>query len=133
MPTTRRSVYCACNSTGQVTAQPRMPRNSRRLMSCPHTREGTYLFKLAHLSGLERCPCPLWVKSRHRKGSAECPLYPQKRTSELSRGMSAFDPKRTLAASFCCGAQLHNSAPRFRPNWLCDVTTWPTHEKAASE
>ena len=25
--------------------------------------------------------CPLWVKSRHRKESAECPLYPRKRTS----------------------------------------------------
>jgi len=25
--------------------------------------------------------CPLWVKSGHRNGSAECPLYPQKRTS----------------------------------------------------
>src|SRR5215472_4124293 len=24
--------------------------------------------------------CPLWVKGRHRKGSAECPFYPQKRT-----------------------------------------------------
>src|SRR5262249_5296741 len=24
--------------------------------------------------------CPLWVKSGHRNGSVECPLYPQKRT-----------------------------------------------------
>ena len=31
--------------------------------------------------------CPLWVKSRHCKGSTECPLYPQKRTWELSRVM----------------------------------------------
>jgi len=32
--------------------------------------------------------------------SEQCPLYPQKRTSELSRGMSALCQKRTLAASF---------------------------------
>jgi hypothetical protein len=24
--------------------------------------------------------CPLWVKSRHRNSSNQCPLYPQKRT-----------------------------------------------------
>ena len=34
-------------------------------------------------------PCPLWVKSRHRGTSNQCPLYPQKRTLELSREMSA--------------------------------------------
>jgi hypothetical protein len=28
-------------------------------------------------------PCPLWVKSGHRNGSAECPLYPRKRTLGL--------------------------------------------------
>src|SRR6516162_9641681 len=26
--------------------------------------------------------CPLWVKSRHERMSASCPLYPRKRTSE---------------------------------------------------
>ena len=41
--------------------------------------------------------CPLWVKSGHRTRSAPCPLYPQKRTSELSRGMSALCQKRTSA------------------------------------
>src|SRR6516164_10947567 len=34
-------------------------------------------------------PCPLWVKSRHRGQLKECLLYPQKRTLELSRVMSA--------------------------------------------
>jgi hypothetical protein len=29
--------------------------------------------------------CPLWVKSRHCGISNQCPLYPQKRTSKLSR------------------------------------------------
>ena len=27
--------------------------------------------------------CPLWVKSRHSINSGRCPLYPQKRTSDL--------------------------------------------------
>src|SRR6516164_4207707 len=35
-----------------------------------------------HRVAVERASrCPLWVKSRHRKGSGERPLYPQKRTS----------------------------------------------------
>src|SRR5262249_9076875 len=38
--------------------------------------------------------CPLWVKSRHRDISNQCPLYPQKRTLKLSRGMSALCQKR---------------------------------------
>ena len=42
---------------------------------------------------------PLWVKSRHRRSADKCPLSPQKRTLELSRGMSALCQKRTL-----CGA-----------------------------
>src|SRR5262249_58762051 len=40
-------------------------------------------------------PCPLWVKSGHSLTSNQCPLYPQKRTSELTRGMSALCQKRT--------------------------------------
>src|SRR6516162_9188569 len=39
--------------------------------------------------------CPLWVISRHCAVSGRCPLYPQKQTSELSRGMSALCQKRT--------------------------------------
>src|SRR6516162_4224699 len=42
------------------------------------------------------CQCTLWVKSRHRGTSDQCPLYPQKRTSELSRRMSALCQKRTF-------------------------------------
>src|SRR6516225_9992832 len=45
-------------------------------------------------------PMPLWVKSGHRGRLKECPLYPQKRTSELSRVMSALCQKRTLATLF---------------------------------
>jgi hypothetical protein len=52
MPTTRpRSVDCAFDATGQVSAQPKMRRKSRRLISCPHASEGAYL-KLAHLNEL---------------------------------------------------------------------------------
>ena len=40
-------------------------------------------------------PRPLWVKSGHRGGTASCALYPQKRTLELSRAMSALCQKRT--------------------------------------
>src|SRR5262249_11543789 len=39
--------------------------------------------------------CPLWVKSRHCGISNQCPLYPQKRTLELSREMSALCQKQT--------------------------------------
>ena len=46
--------------------------------------------------------CPLWVKSRHSAVSEQCPLYPQKRTSELTRGMSALCQQQT----FCAAAEL---------------------------
>ena len=42
-------------------------------------------------------PCPLWVRSGHWSTSAQCLLYPQKRTSELNRGMSALCQKQTHA------------------------------------
>src|SRR6516162_4641020 len=40
--------------------------------------------------------CLLWVKSEHRNGSAECPLYPRKRTLLSAKGMSALCQKRTM-------------------------------------
>ena|SRR6516165_4486108 len=45
----------------------------------------------ANLSG----QCLLWVKSRHRGTSNQCPLYPQKRTSIEPVGMSALCQQRT--------------------------------------
>src|SRR5262249_39634634 len=45
--------------------------------------------------------CPLWVKSRHCKGSTECPLCPQKRTSIERVRMSALCQKQT----FCVAAK----------------------------
>src|SRR5215471_14084337 len=47
------------------------------------------------VTAISAARCPLWVKSRHRKGSAECPLYPQKRTLIERVRMSALGQKRT--------------------------------------
>src|SRR5215469_10352257 len=67
-------------------------------------------------SGIE---CPLWVKSRHCSTSAQCPLYPQKRTSELTRVMmSALCQKRTFTTSivgvrnYCRGCTHESTAGR---------------------
>ena len=49
---------------------------------------------------LELGECLLWVISRHSLRFVRCPLYPQKRTSELSRVMSALCQKRTSTSSF---------------------------------
>src|SRR5205823_13665093 len=46
----------------------------------PHgLRQSTVTAETSTLLRMERevSPCPLWVKSRHRNGSAECPLYPK--------------------------------------------------------
>jgi len=40
------------------------------------------------------CSCPLWVKSRHWSTSAQCPLYPQKRT--LVDRVVCFVPKADI-------------------------------------
>src|SRR6516225_4780637 len=80
--------------------------NSRRLMASPVPRTTSGIKRLSHF-WIENCVVryteaassqrPLWVKSRHRGELRECPRYPQKRTSELSRGMSALCQKRTYA------------------------------------
>src|SRR5215469_8809358 len=43
--------------------------------------------------------CPLLAQSGHRATEFQCRLLGVKRTSEESAAMSAFDPKRTSAAS----------------------------------
>jgi hypothetical protein len=58
-----------------------------------HIRRGVALCVTAK-SGHE---CRLWVKSRHQRMSASCPLYPQKQTLELSHAMSALCQNRTHA------------------------------------
>src|SRR5262249_27849422 len=40
-----------------------------------------------------------WVNNGHRGELRECPLYPRKRISELSRVMSALCQKRTFCAA----------------------------------
>ena len=47
-------------------------------------------------------PRPLWVRSGHWSTSAQCLLYPQKRTLELSRGMSALCQKQTFCSAANC-------------------------------
>src|SRR5215470_7475852 len=44
-----------------------------------------------------RIECPLWVKSRHRGTSNQCPLYPRKQTLLLSSGMFALLPISDIA------------------------------------
>ena len=58
-----------------------------------------------HFAWLLRTECLLWVKSGHRGWLMECPLYPQKRTLELSRVMSNREYRRThgAAAPAVCG------------------------------
>jgi hypothetical protein len=43
--------------------------------------------------------CPLWLRSRHRSKSSQCPLYPQKRTLIERSGMSAKCQKQTFCAA----------------------------------
>jgi len=60
-----------------------------------------------------RAGCPLWVKSRHRGASNQCPLYPQKRTSELNRGMCG----RNDDIGFCA----HDLLAEFRKTILTSL------------
>src|SRR5262249_13844123 len=57
------------------------------------TELGPTLFCEAAILG---CRCPLWVKSGHYAVSGRCPLYPQKRTSLITAGMSALCQKQTF-------------------------------------
>jgi hypothetical protein len=98
-PTRRtRSTCCALDATGQAAAPPRIPRNSRRLMSVP--KLGMPIVPAQIRTGKRTTKCPLWVKSRHRSVSAQCPLYPRKRTFDRRRGMSALCQKQTSADLF---------------------------------
>src|SRR6516225_4846428 len=81
--------------------------NSRRLMASPMPRTTSGIKRLSHF-WIENCVVryteaassqrPLWVKSGHYDKSAPCPLYPQKRTLELSLGMSVLCQKQTFCA-----------------------------------
>ena len=47
-------------------------------------------------------PCPLLAQSGHLAAEFQCPLLGAKRTWRGPNAMSAFDPKRTSAASAWC-------------------------------
>src|SRR3974390_2400257 len=64
--------------------------------------------------------CSLWVKSRHCTASGRCPLYPQKRTLELSRVMSALCQKQTYAAH----KLRSRSAANNRRHWHSQFAGW---------
>jgi hypothetical protein len=102
-------VVCSTRAvSGQGTTDPLRPLMKSRRLIVPflrlRKRQGT---NRRGLFGRGRS-CPLWVKSRHRSVSVQCPLYPQKRTSELSGGI--FVPK----ADICSAA---NSSSIRSPRW----------------
>jgi hypothetical protein len=81
MPINRiRSGCCARAESGHKAAPHENLTKSRLLITAPTLRR-------RHRTGsnglIERALppvqlCPLWVKSRHRRASNQCPLYPQK-------------------------------------------------------
>ena len=66
--------------------------------------------------------CPLWVKSRHRRTSNQCPLYPQKRTSMSTIAMSALCQKRTFRFySITSSAVASSDCEKVRPSAFAAV------------
>src|SRR5215470_5646943 len=60
--------------------------------------------------------CPLLAQSGHPASDFQCPLLGVKRTLPKRPPMSAFDPKRTLAARICRDAQCRPQHGRVRPS-----------------
>src|SRR6516225_11623119 len=79
-----RSGCCARNASGHVVAAPISVMKSRRLIACPEAQTG-------HRTGSN------WEVGSGQTDARQCPLYPRKRTLELSRVMSALCKKRTHA------------------------------------
>src|SRR5215472_2520231 len=81
--------------------------NSRRLMASPAPRAcigckkeyHKFRSRIVPFVAPKRQQCPLWVKSGHRSTSGQYPLYPQKRTLELNRAMSALCAKSRQPAA----------------------------------
>src|SRR6516164_10015542 len=96
---------CAVTASGQTAAAlPRSMINSRRLMASPAPRttsgiKSSITFWVEKAVRYTNGPpsCPLWVKIRHRRMSASCLLYPQKRTLRSGIAMSALCQKQTHA------------------------------------
>jgi len=85
---------CAHAPNGQTVAEPTSDRNSRRRIASPKAgttpnrtdysrdlRSTKWGSRSSCTAAIVKRQCPLWVKSRHRSTSNQCPLYPQKRTS----------------------------------------------------
>jgi hypothetical protein len=64
------------------------------LIACPETQG---IVAAQTRTGKGGNQCPLWVKSRHRGISNQCPLYPQKRTFIGAIGTSALGQSQTSA------------------------------------
>src|SRR5262249_54923696 len=113
---TRRicSFCCARAASGQAMADPAIPlmRSRRRIafskaLDCADYRSQRILqqgfatneidFRVSLYGSNPERSCPLGVISGHSPTFDRCPLYPQKRTSQLSREMSALCQKRTHA------------------------------------
>ena len=67
-------------------------------------------FRASCKAAIVQRECPLWVISGHCAVSGRCPLYPQKRTLELSRAMSALCQNRTHAPQQIVGYSITSSA-----------------------
>src|SRR5215475_12625598 len=103
---TRRAGFacCAFNATGQATALPRIPRNSRRLMKAPAHGKAVLPAYTNTLEGAQEC---LLVRCRAMSALGQKQTYAaqkamsakgQKQTCAVQLGMSALGHKRTHAA-----------------------------------
>jgi hypothetical protein len=64
--------------------------NSRRFIAMTQPKDhGQYSRSWPCIAAKAARSCPLWVISGHRALLALCPLYPRKRTSSDTTGMSA--------------------------------------------
>src|SRR6516164_7252722 len=73
----------------------RGPRSTFKLPIFEETHNRALTTASVALQKFRASRCPLWVISGHRRTSSQCPLYPQKRTLELGREMSALCQKQT--------------------------------------
>ena len=101
-PITGTADFCARAASGHATtALLKSLVNSRRLMASPAPRTKSGIKRLSHF-WIEICAvrrtqaaATMSALGQHRSTSNQCPLYPQKRTLELSHVMSALCQKQT--------------------------------------
>jgi hypothetical protein len=96
----------------------------RMTCSKDHARKSRVTFALVQPRSYNQViECPLVAQSGHGDRAQPCPLLGVKRTSAAANPMSAFDPKRTLAANF---AAMHAFNLLDRPYFLSPVSNKPT-------